>query len=398
MDFISKLREEFAATHAEAATVIETAGTEGRDLTADEKAANEKRFARLETIKNVIDDQMKFAKLALEKGEAITPKTAPGKAEYEANEGEQFAKADKIDKAEFSKALSQWALTGQMAPKFATITTATSSGALFPKQVAAPVVATQGSALREAMAAVGVSPIKTDGTADLNIPVIAVAVGSDVSETASSGTDNSPVPPVINLKPVPIQSGQAWVSNLELGSLDYDLLGEIVPGLADAKEMRLEQKAFAAMIADAGITQTVATATTTGFTFANLVDLNRKFNRRYDRLKVIVLSDAAYAAAEKLTGSDGHPVLNRDPQNQSLLRFNGTPVIRSSYLEAFGASKVVGVILSFVGVKVRDCGTQRIIRHVDDKDKVEQTGLNLVGYHAVGYTPEAVATLKTPVS
>jgi HK97 family phage major capsid protein len=246
------------------------------------------------------------------------------------------------------------------------------------------------------MAAVGAIAVVTDGTAEMNIPVVTIGTGSDVSETATAGTDNTPVPTAINLKPVVTQSGQAWVSNLELGSLDYDLLSEIAPGLEDAVEARLEQRAFAAVIADAGITQSVVTASTSGLTYDNLVDLNRKLPRRFDRQKVIVLSDAAYALAEKLVGSDGHPILNRDPQNQQLLRFNGTPVIRSSFLESFGATKVVGIVVSFVGAKVRDAAQPKLIRHVDDKDKVDQTGVNLIKYTAFGYVPSAIATLKTP--
>ncbi|HEV7299249.1 MAG TPA: phage major capsid protein [Tepidisphaeraceae bacterium] len=402
------LREEFSRLTTEGQTLLDTLATENRDKSEAEETASAARFSRLEKIKSLLDEQAKFAslKLADDAGDGdanvVLPKEDPGRDAFNASEGKGAngtAAEPKVDRQQFNRALNHWALTGDMARQFATITTATQSGALLPKMVAQPVVVTYPTAFRQAMALYGVQPVSGSSTAEMNLPVVIAAVGSDLSETATSGTQNEPsLTETINLKPAPIQSGQAWVSNLELAALDYDLLGSLVPSLIDAKEMRLEQKAMAAIIADTGITQSEATATISGLTYDNLVDLNNKLATRWDRQKVIILSPAAYTAACKLTGDDGHPVLLKDPQNQTLVRLNGTPVLKSDYLEAFGANKVVGILVSLVGFRLRDAGTQKIVRHLDDKDKVDQTGLNVIGYHAWGYAPSAMVKLKCPAS
>ncbi|MGC4030249.1 MAG: phage major capsid protein [Tepidisphaeraceae bacterium] len=417
MPDINALRNQFNTVHTEATAFEDRYAAAGAgEPTAEETQAQADRMTQLEKLTKQIENAGKLATYAAnnagvtvtarnEAGESIGTGTAVAvrkSADQIAVEhaAEVAGQPKEFDRHEFGVAVTQWALTGVMAEEYATITTATASGILYPKQVAVPVNATAGSALQEAMAAAGVVPMNTATTADLNIPVVEMPVGSDVSETATAGTDNSPTPTAINLKPVVTQSGQVWVSNLELQANDFDLLAELDPSLDDAVEVRLEQRAVAAMIADtANITQVVRTATASGLTYDNLVDLNRKLSRRYDRNKVILLSDTAYALAEKLVGSDGHPVLNRDPQNQQLLRFNGTPVIRSTYFQAFGAiNRFVGCIMSFVGVRVRYAGSAKLVRHTDDKDKIDQTGVNKIKYTAFGYVPNAVAMLETPAS
>jgi len=401
-DPFTAMREEFGRLHGEADTLINTAATENRELTEEETAANEKRFSRMKQIQSVIEQRTRFAGLALageQPGKVTKPTNPPGKEEFEQTEREQFADPAKIDRAEFSRALNRWAATGDMDRKFATITTATSSGALLPKSIALPSVPSALNVFREALAIYGLQPVMTTTTEALTIPVMSTSEGAQVAENASSETENAPDLSgsiVLNVKTY--QSGSAWFSNLQLNATGFDLVTYIGQDLTYAKDLGLESATMTAIIADSGITQTVATATTSGFTYDNLVDLNRKLAKKYDRLKVIILSSAAFSAAEKLVGDDGHPVLNKDPQNQSLLRFNGTPVLRSDYLEAFGASKIVGFVASLVGLKVRDAGNMNLARYTQNPAKPDQTGFNLFGYHAIGYDPAAVATLKTPAS
>jgi HK97 family phage major capsid protein len=398
---LKKLREDAQALYAAAQAHEEKYAADGAgDPTPEEAQSQVDRLGQLEKLTQRIENQNRLAKYAFEgspeaKGVKLElPRKSPDELAIEV---EQQVKT--MDRQAFGKALTEWACSGVMPAEYAAITTATASGAFYPKQVGPAVNAVTGSALQEGMAAVGAVPVVTDSTADMNIPVVAMATGSDVTEGGTAGTDNTPTPTPINLKPVPTQSGWVWLSSMELQSLDYDLESALLPSLEDAVEARLEKRAFDAIAADAGITQIVATATTSGITYDNLVTLNRKLPRRFDRQKVIYLSDDAYALAEKLVGDDGHPILNRDPQNQQLLRFNGTPVIRTSNLQAFGTSKIVGVLVSFVGAKVRDAGgNPKLNRQTNDKDYVDQVGLNLIKYAAFGYVPAAVATLKTPAS
>jgi HK97 family phage major capsid protein len=399
MDFITTARAEFARLHDETAQQIEAA--KDREYTADEKTAQDARFARMDVLKGKLDEHAKFTKLAFEKGDVTLPKNPPGKEEYEAyrNGGNVEAKADQIDRAEFGRAAGRWASTGEMERKFATITTSTQSSILLPKTVVAPLVPTAANVFREAHALYGLTPVTTGDTGDINWPVMSATAGGIVAENASSETENTPsLSESFALNAATYQSGAVYFSNKVIRANSFDLLTAVVPELQYSKELGIESAATAAIIADAGITQVVATATTTGFTYANLVDLNRKLSKKFDRLKVIILGADAYAAAEKLTGDDGHPVLNRDPQNDSLLKFNGTPVLRSDYLEAFGASKVVGLIVSMTGFKLRDCDGEELQRFDRVTSKPNQTGLNLFGYHGYGYAVSAIAKLKTPAS
>lgn len=398
-----EMREEFSRLHGEAKAVIDAAAAEKRDLKPEERTANEQRFARLTAIKGVMDDDAKFAALAIAgepepTGKVQLPGEPPGAADGR-TEFSGDSDAAKSNRMEIGRAFTRWALSGEMDRKFATITTATNSGILLPKTIAPPLALGSSNAFREAHDILGVMPVETAGTADLTIPVLDASAGGVVAENASSETENAPsTTESIRLTPKTYQSGSVWFSNQQLAANDFDLLATVVPQLTYSKELGLEAAMAAALIADAAITQQVATATTTGFTYANLVDLDNALPKRYQKQKAIVLGKDAYAAATKLVGSDGHPVLIADVQNTRLLRFLGTPVLRSDYLEAFGASKIVGTAFSLLGFRIRDVTVQNLARYVNIPSRPNQTGLNLFAYHGFGWAPSAVATLKTPAS
>ena len=115
-------------------------------------------------------------------------------------------------------------------------------------------------------------------------------------------------------------------------------------------------------------------------------------------MKAIILSADAFNYVTGLVGSDGHLVLIQDPQNQSLTRFMGTPVLKSSYLEAFGATKVVGVVVSLLGFKIRDVSVSNLARYTNIPSRPNQSGFNLFAYHGYGWAASAVAKLVTPGS
>src|SRR6185437_2810000 len=112
---IAALREEFAKTHTEGQALISTASKEGRELTALEQEANEKRFARCDLIRKLINEAERFAKLSLDNGTAITAKEPAERAEFDASEGRQFfAGADgKFNLEGYRTALLQYVQTGR---------------------------------------------------------------------------------------------------------------------------------------------------------------------------------------------------------------------------------------------------------------------------------------------
>lgn len=407
------LRSEAATLHEESVAVINAAAEADRDLTAEEQTANDGRFNRIQQIAKLVDEQTKFAGLALAGAPNANGTVQrgngddPGRGEFSANEhdtdpGDPLALNDQ-ERARYARELNAYARTGlegAIGRRFATITTTTASGAILPKTITAPIIPATVNPFRQAHAIHGVRPIETSTAGDLSIPVMSATAGGIVAENASSETENGAISESINLKPKTVESGSTWLSNQAIASNDFDIVTTILPNLETNKELALEGAIAAGIIADSGITQTVTLPGTTsaGLTLAKLIELNNKLPARYGAQKVIVLSDAAYNTATGLVGSDGHLILIQDPQNQSLTRFMGTPVLRSSSLEAFGASKCVGVIFSLYGFKLRDVSVQNLARYTNIPARPNQTGLNLFAYHGYGWAPSAVAKLVTSAS
>jgi HK97 family phage major capsid protein len=402
------LREELAALHTSAETLVSKAADEKRDFTDAEKADSDKQFARMTEIKSVLDRSAKLAEFSFsQKADNVElPSEPAGKAERDAIEirvGTTFDRKSPVDRKAYNSALNRWMNTGDMDRRFATITGATASAILMPVDVAPPVTPMALNVFREALAAYGMEAWKTPSTRNINLPIYTAAAGGIVTATATSEVEQEPaltesIASVIKN----YYSENLWFENRELAALDYDLLGATIPAMSYAKELALESDAITTVTTDSNVTgnsQGVATATVSGFTYGNFVSLNRTLPKRYQQNKVIILSKAAYSAAENLTTTTGFPILNQDAQNQSLKRFNGTPVVYSEYLSAFGANNVVGLIFSWQGARLRDAGEGDILqRFTQTANRQGQTGACLYGYHSFGYSPKAVALFTCPAS
>ncbi len=359
------------------------------ELTPEVKAENDKRFSRLEKIKETLDNQMKFAKLALEKGEVTGPVEVPGKKEAEGSE--QCATA--IDRAEFSRAATAWAASGNMSQKFATITTATQSSIYLPVEVAQPLVPVAINTFRQAYALYGMTVMSTATTNKIDIPVLTPSAGGQVAENATTETENeSGLTESIISQPKTYHSGTNWFSNNQLAALDFDLVATYTPSFLGNKELGLEAVIAAGIIADSNITQSVTTSSPTAFTYSDLVSLDQSLPKRFQSYKVIVLSQTAYAQACALTFASGPAVLTTD--NNGLKRFNGVPVLRSDSFQALAATNVIGAIFSLSGFHLRDAGQVKVIRYTQVPSKPDQSGFDLVHYHAYGYSPAAIALFK----
>ena len=77
------LREEFAGLKSQADAVLVAAAEAKRDLSAEEKEANTKRFARMDSIKQQVDDAKRLAEFSLVNGEAQLPTQPAGKSEFD---------------------------------------------------------------------------------------------------------------------------------------------------------------------------------------------------------------------------------------------------------------------------------------------------------------------------
>src|SRR4051812_25851495 len=107
---ITKLREEFSTLHKNTDAILTTAANEKRALTEDETKANNQRFARMETIKQQIDDAKKLAGFSLVNGEAQTPADPTGKAEFDAERDGKVT----FDLDQYKAAVNHFARTGDL--------------------------------------------------------------------------------------------------------------------------------------------------------------------------------------------------------------------------------------------------------------------------------------------
>lgn len=399
-----KKREEFSSLESKTREIIELAESENRGLTAEEKAQTEQNFAQIESAIELDKSKKRLAGLKFDNGDVQLPTEPPGRSEIEVIERPQRFDAKNFDRQAFDSCGNHWMRTGQVPQRFATITTSTQSNLFFPSLVSKDFVAGSAvNAFRAGYQAWGLNPnqstwVQTADSAQYKYPVLDANIGSALAETASSDSENVPtLTQSITSTPSAYQSGSKWFSNLELNSVSFDLMGAFLPTAHYEKELDLESTIAAAIVADAGVTQSVTCATGVSLTYTNLVNLNNKLPKKYWTFRVMFLSADAFAAAEGLTAStSGVPMLMQDAQNQNLKRFNGTPVIRSDYFESFGASKKVGAIVSLFGFHLRDAGPEYIEVYGPDKDRAGQKGFNVIGNHAYGYAVSAVAKLVTP--
>lgn len=405
---IKVAREEFARIHSEATELV--AKQEKDTLTDEENKALTEKYAAMDRLQKNIEDSEKLAKYSFENRDSkdaakiIVPSKSNDQVKYEQSEKIETVNEKNINRAECSYAIADWMRGNEMDEKYSTVITTTNSSAYLPVYIAPAVAPAQGNAIRRAYARLGLSPIKTADTATYNHVFVIPSKGSDVTEGNDSGsengTDGSAMLSKVASTCKAISSRQIFFSNLELSAVQYNLLDATIPALQDAKEMQVESDVMAAIIADSGVTQvtTLTGTTSAGLTYPKIKEAINKVPTRFNVRKVLFLSPDAYSAADSLTDSQGRPIFNVDPQGQLLTAAGGVPVERSDYLEAFGSSKVVGVVVSFVGFFLRDAGNEKLIRYSNLPTRVDDIGAEYVGYHAWGWTPTAMVKIKTSVS
>jgi HK97 family phage major capsid protein len=197
MTEVKPLREEYAELHAQAEALVALTEKENRDLKDDEQKQFNDAHERMKTIKAIESRKAQLAEVAFaeKKANVELPTEPEGKAEAAAVEirvGTTYD-AKNIDKQKFSAAMNRWFLNGYMDDRrYATITTATQSGALLPKEVLTPIIPGNVNVFREAHNVLGLTPLYTPTTHDISLPVLSATAGGTVSQTASSETENAP--------------------------------------------------------------------------------------------------------------------------------------------------------------------------------------------------------------
>lgn len=414
-DPVKARREEFSRIRQEAMTVVETAAKEDRDLTDDEKKANEQRFKRMEQIEKLDAEHARFAGMAIRGGAAaanvpgtVQTTTQPrGREEFEAGEGRDFFTAGagetEVDVIRrHREAINHFIRTGERQGSIAgrrfTLTTGSGSGVLLPTLVGPPIaIKRMRNPIRAALAARGLQVIRTPGMEAMSIPVFddTANEASVIAQDSTSENNLDPTVTGLTLGADLYDSGTVWSSNTLLNSLTYDLIAWLEPML----RARIEAKQMTAWFDDLdAATVGKTTASTTGVTYGELLDWQHSIpaSRRGDG--VFFVSDGLMRAIRGLVDANDNPIYQvslRDEQPDTLL---GWPVFVTDDLAAPAAGAVSGVAASAESLIVRDVtggeGGVRIARYTNIPTHPDQFGLRMFANGDFAFQTGGVRTLK----
>jgi HK97 family phage major capsid protein len=391
---IKVLREEFASLHAQAGQVLTTAAEAKRELTPEEKEANTKRFARMDSIQAQVNDAKKLAEYSLINGTAELPAQPSGKQEYEA---ERTGKVT-FDKDAFRAAVNHFARTGDMS-KVATfaITTGTASGAYLPKEVVEPVTVRRlPNAIRQLIGFYGYQPISRTLTESISLPINDDTGNSGQAQSQSATTGTSVDPDAsgsLLLNPTLYSSKQQWLANTTVNAIDFDVFGYVLPMLQRRLD-KSQESAWVTSLKTSGVVGKT-TASPTTFTYTEWIAFEHSLPAAYRTDAGVLIADSAYQILRGLVDSNNRPILDLDPTNSFMATVHGKPVIVSDYLDAVAATKVVAAFCSADALKVFDAGLKRIARYVLQPSFPDQTGFELFANGDFGFVSGGVRTLVT---
>jgi len=399
---IAALREEFAKTHTEGQALISTASKEGRELTALEQEANEKRFARCDLIRKLINEAERFAKLSLDNGTAITAKEPAERAEFDASEGRQFfAGADgKFNLEGYRTALLQYVQTGRGPSQLFTLTTGTQSGAFLPKQVLQPVTVRRlQNCFRAVLAAYNQVPMELDVVSNFSLPVEddTANVGQSLSESATSGTVLDPTETgAISISPTLWDSKARWFSNTVVKAQGFDILGYALPMLLQRIEKAQEVSWNTAIVTNGTVGKTLASPT--AITYAELLDWEHSLAPAYRNDYAYAVSDSLYRALRGLVDSQSRPILDQDPTNVFAGKIHGHPVIINEQAQTLAANHVCGALISAGAIKIVDIMDARLLLYTNYSERPDQTGLQVMQNGDAGFVYNGISLLKSAIS
>ena len=389
---IKLLREEFASLHTEANSVLTTAATAKRELTAEEREANTKRFARMDTIQAQVNDAKKLAEYSILNGTAELPTQPAGKQEFDAEKGGKV----EFDKDAFKSAVNHFARLGDASKvqQFA-LTTSTNSGVYLPKEVVEPqLVRRLPNAIRAALAFYGYVPISRTLTESISIPVQDDTgnQGQQQNQAATSGTTADPdLTGSLTLNPTLYSSKQQWLSNTTVNAVDFDLFAYMLPMLY----RRLDKSQESAWVGNIKTNATTGktTAAPTTFTYNEWTAFEFSLPAAYRTDGCFILADSAYQIVRSFVDNNNRPIVDLDPTNQFTATIHGKPVFISDYMDAVAATKVVASFASAGALNVFDAGLKRLARYILQPAFPDQTGFELFANGDFGFVGGGVRNL-----
>ena len=387
---------------AEAMKVIEKAKAEDRELTADEKANNDKAFARCSVIAAQMAEEKKFAGLEFSKIENVTKVADSISAPREV-----FAKEDEADKLRQHKAeINEFMRTGRT-DKFV-ISTTSGSSILLPSAVTAPMMARRPyNSIIAAIGAYGLSPLFTSSAETITIPLFddTAQVGATLSDpitAADSAGDVSLTSGLITLTATSVYDSKTqWLTNTSLAALastggdnGFDLLSYVGPMLNKRVELAQDASWITTIITNSTVVSaTTTTASPTAITFVEFMKWFHGLDFVYRTDGVFIMSDGLLNLIESLVDSNNRPLLSDATITGSVKSLKGCPVFLSKNLATPASTTVSGLFASAESLVPRIVTNSRLAVYTNQPSFSDQTGYRLFVNGGFGINPKGVQTL-----
>jgi HK97 family phage major capsid protein len=396
-------RAEFTKLHKEGTDLVAAAEKEGRGLTDDERKANEQRFARMQQIKELDEADAQFSAMVLRDvetgaGTVTTPRDPAGRKEFDRAEGRiVVGNSPEERNKRIREELNRFIRFGAEGQKFTLITT-TGTSAMLPTRVEKPVVIVrERNPYRAALRARGLQVIESAGGEPIKVPILDDS-GNTAYVIAQDATDENNLDPAtssLTLGANLYDSGTVWSSNTLLNTLDFDLLAFLQPML----DQRIDDKQASAWTT-ALIAATVGktTASTTGVTYAELLDWKYSLTKQRRNNGVFIVSDGLFRVLEGLVDTTGRPLFRERISEDTPDTLLGFPIFVSEDLAAPAAAAVSGLFIDAMGMFIRDVRNRRIARYTNIPTHPDQFGLREFANGDMQFIAAAVRTLKHAAS
>jgi HK97 family phage major capsid protein len=419
---VEKYREEFSKLHKDCNDLLTLVANrkDKPDFSGEEKTAQEARFARMDQIKALSEQEVKLAgyqfasqqdQRAIEDAvthgandprgaAAMAAALAAGRAKGFASREEFTRRLEDNDPAAIALArrgLNHFMCKGTIPDEFKfVITTSTDSGIMLPQQVMAPYLIRRNvNALRLAISYYGYVPLKTTTTDQIKLPVWddRSNVGATLSESSTSNdTADSSLTGSVTLNAPLYESKCKWFSNTLLNAEGFDVLSYVAPVLQIMFD-KGQEAAFTTTAQGAFTGNYIVPGSQTGITYQDLLNWEHTLAVAYRRDAVFVLSDSLYKTARGMVDSNKRPIIDLNPagtlaQGSGPLfieQIHGKPIAVSDYMTAVDPTVAAagtlktGLFCSADAIKLRDVVPQRLTRYVNVPTFPDQTGYNLFG-------------------
>ncbi len=421
---VERYRDEYCKLHKDAtdlvAKIAKANEGRGRDLTGEEKTAQEKRYARMDQIREIGSQEIKLAAYAFQQQQqaasteraiataSVNPAAAAAAIAAAGGGGPAFASeqefsrriraADPLATAYAKDGINHFLRTGQVpdAYKFI-ITTVTEGGIMLPKAVMAPYLVRRNvNAFRLAISYYGYHALETTTTDQITLPVWddTSNIGQPLSESATTDdTADSTLTGSVTLNGTLYESGSKWFSNTLLNAEGFDVLSYVAP----VQQLMYDKGQESAYTATAQGTSFSANytvpATQVGIKYEDLLNWEHTLVPAYRRDAVFVLSDSLYKTLRGMVDGNNRPIIDLNPagvlaQGEGPLfieQIHGKPIAVSDYMTAVNPTVAAagtlktGLFISADAIKIRNVIPQRLTRYVNVPTYPDQTGYNLFG-------------------